>query len=74
VILNIDQQGSTEHSARQKEPFKADSLSFFSIFPVSSHQLVAGFLKVENLVQRELRFRTATPLGQVGQDKFFKLL
>jgi len=29
---------------------------------------------VENCVQRELRFGTATPLGQVGQDKFLKLL
>ena len=28
---------------------------------------------VENLVQRELRLGTATPLGQKGQDKFLKL-
>ena len=29
---------------------------------------------VENLVQRELRLGTATPLGQMGQDKFLELL
>ena len=28
---------------------------------------------VENLVQRELRLRTATPLGQMRQDKLLKL-
>ena len=29
---------------------------------------------VENSVQRQLWLRTSTPLGQVGQDKFLKLL